>query len=283
MRSWLDRLYSLALCCSLGFAGCGKKPAESSPPTRSIKPPEPITKTSEPARPAGYDRLHQSFAQATRQVPPPDQRPPDRTITGKATGKIYGEVLRLWDTIKFMNPDGTRIHYSATIETERGTLTLDLDDEHAPNHVRNFIALSRAGYYDGLTFDTIHHEEINLDTRGQYEEIEAGCPLGTGEPSANTIGYWLNPEINEGVSHQEGTVGACRGYEKDSAACKFYITLSKSPYLDGHYTLFGKVTSGLEVARQIFLQPVVLDDADKDGARRPLNPVVIRKVTIQTR
>src|SRR5437868_1929273 len=113
MRPWLNRLSLLALFGSLSLFGCGKKPAESAPPAESKLPVEPIKETPPPARPMGYDRLHQSFAQATRQNPPPDQRPPDRTASGKATGKIYGEVLRLWDTIKFMNLDGTRIHYSA--------------------------------------------------------------------------------------------------------------------------------------------------------------------------
>jgi cyclophilin family peptidyl-prolyl cis-trans isomerase len=279
-RLWLNRLSSLALLGSLVLCGCGKK--SENPPTARPKP-APIKTPPKPELPVDYERLHQSLGKATRQDPPPDQRPPDRTMSGKSTGAIHRQVVELWDTIKFMNLDGTRIHYAATIETERGTITLDLDDEHAPNHVRNFIALSKAGYYDGLTFDTIHQEEVNLDTKAQYEEIEAGCPLGTGAPSANTIGYWLNPEISDKANHEEGAVGACRGYEKDSAACKFYITLCKAPYLDGHYTIFGKVTSGLEVARQIFLQPVVLEDSDVDGARRPLKPVVIRKVTIQTR
>ncbi len=286
-RPWTKRAWRfsvLLLLASLGLSGCGKKAAEPAQPAESkaadVEEKKPAPQAS---KPEGYGRLHQSFAQATRQNPPADQRPPDTTMSGKSTGKLYREVIRLWDTIEFMKFDGTRLHYSATIETELGKITLDLDSERAPNHVRNFIALSRAGYYDGLTFDTIHHEEVNLDTKSQYEEIEAGCPLGTGNPNANTIGYWLNPEIAEGISHEEGAVGACRGFEKDSAACKFYITLCKAPYLDGNYTIFGKVTSGMDVARKIFLRPVVLQDADVDGARRPLGPVVIRKVTIATR
>jgi cyclophilin family peptidyl-prolyl cis-trans isomerase len=204
-------------------------------------------------------------------------------MTGKSIGRLYEEVLRLWDTIDFVTEDGKRIHYSATLETALGNIEIDLDPERAPNHVRNFVALARAGYYDGLVFDRIQHNEINLESVGRYEEIEAGCPLGKGDPTRNSLGYWLKPEITTDLKHEEGAVGACRMEEKDTAGCKFYITLSKAPYLDGHFTLFGKVTKGLEVARKIFLQPVVLEDQDLDGGRKPLDPVVIRKVIVHTR
>jgi cyclophilin family peptidyl-prolyl cis-trans isomerase len=273
----------------LGFAiftvaGCGKKSTDSSSSeNRTASPPASVPSTpagESPAKQETHDRLQETFLEATREEAPADQRPPDRTMTGKSVGKVYGRVVELWDTIRFVKPDGTRILWSATIETELGDITIDLDPQRAPNHVRNFICLAKAGYYDGLNFDRIHHEEENLESGMVYEEIEAGCPLGTGEPGKNSIGYWLKPEIGPGPAHVEGAVGACHGEEKDTAACKFYITLCKAPYLDGEYTVFGKVTRGLDVARKIFLQPVVLDDADVDGSRRPLKPVVMRKVTI---
>ena len=80
-----------------------------------------------------------------------------------------------------------------------------------------------------------------------------------------------------------GVVGACRGEEADSAATRFYITLDKAPFLDGNFTLFGKVVQGLDVARRIYAQPVVAEDKDRDGARRPEKPVVIRRVTIHAK
>ena len=69
--------------------------------------------------------------------------------------------------------------------------------------------------------------------------------------------------------------------ELDSAGCRFYITLNKAPYLDGNYTVFARVTRGLDVARKISQQPIILDDQDVNGSRRPEKPVVIQKVTIQ--
>jgi peptidyl-prolyl cis-trans isomerase B (cyclophilin B) len=205
------------------------------------------------------------------------------TSTNKSVGKVYNSVVASWDSIKFMKTDGSRIHYSATVETDLGSLEITLDADAAPNHVRSFIALARAGYYDGLTFDRVHHEEVISDTGSAYEEISAGCPLGIGNPSTANVGYWLRPEFNTRLTHDAGTVGACRAMEEDTAACKFYISLSKAPYLNGNFTAFGTVTRGLDVARKIYVRPVVLEDTDADGSRRPLQPVVIRKVTIQER
>ena len=87
----------------------------------------------------------------------------------------------------------------------------------------------------------------------------------------------------ETATHEEGTVGACHGFEKDTAACRFYITLGKYRSLDGNFTVFGKVTRGLDVARKIFEQPVIISPEDVDNSRRPEKPVVMQKVTIHTR
>jgi peptidyl-prolyl cis-trans isomerase B (cyclophilin B) len=267
----------------LGGAGCGKS---SDAPARSGVAEEATAEFphAAPASPAAAARLHRSFLQATRKLPPPDQRPPDRTRTGKSVGKLYSEVVRLWDTIRFAAPDGTRIGYAATLATDLGDIEIALNPDLAPNHVRNFIALARVGYYDGLVFDRVDEEDGVADDGKpiHYEGLQAGCPLGEGSPANNSIGYWLNPEFDRAATHEEGTVGACHGlHEADTAACKFYITLCRAPYLDGKYTVFGKVTRGLDVARKIFVQPALIED-DDGGSHRPLNPVVIRKVTIHS-
>jgi peptidyl-prolyl cis-trans isomerase B (cyclophilin B) len=234
------------------------------------------------------DPLHQPFAKATRQgddLPSGWERPPDTTVTGKSVFKLNQEVVHQWETIRFVTEDGKKLAYSATIDTPMGSLDIDLRSDLAPNHVRNFVALARAGYYDGLYFDRIYHDESVEDPMQRFDEIEAGCPLGTGDPGYGGIGYWLNPEFSpsEKATHEEGTVGACRGFDKDSAACRFYITLCKFPNLDGNFTVFGKVRRGLDVARKIFEQPVIISPQDSDNSRRPEKPVVIQKVKINTR
>jgi cyclophilin family peptidyl-prolyl cis-trans isomerase len=107
--------------------------------------------------------------------------------------------------------------------------------------------------------------------------VEAGCPLGTGEPGIGHLGYWLKPEFNAELKHDEGTVGACLTGDSDKAGCRFYVTLTKAPVMDGNFTIFAKVTDGLDVLRTIVRQP------RPDGALRPNRPTVIRTVTIETR
>ena len=226
-------------------------------------------------------KLDQSFAEATRAEPPDDgQRPPDLTLTGKSVGKLYTEVVRLWNTIRFRTKEGKAICYTALVDTELGPIAIVLRPDLAPNHVRNFVALARAGYYDGLVFERTVHAKSEEHPEVEVAVLEGGCPLGTGDLGVGSIGYWLKPEFNK-EAHEEGTVGACHGEEPDTAACRFYITLSKAPFLDGNFTVFGKVTQGLDIARKIFWLPVRNDPEYPEGDR-PEKPVVIRKVTIRT-
>jgi peptidyl-prolyl cis-trans isomerase B (cyclophilin B) len=291
---------SLTLAAFLGgLVGCGGKPAApdfaakagANPPTVSVTAASnaPATATGQvDDTPFPDDALHVPFAKATRGGDDPPamcNRPPDMTVTGKPVGKLYEDVVKLWQTVRFVSASGKPLVWSARLETDQGTIEIALRPDVAPNHVRNFITLAKTGYYDGLRFDRVRHEEPEGPAAGAaLDEIEAGCPLGTGEAGYGSIGYWLNPEFdskdNPKLPHDDGTVGACRGTEPDSAACRFYVTLSKAPYLDGNSTAFGKVTKGLDVAHRIFQQPGATYENDPDGSRRPVNPVVIRKVTV---
>ncbi len=280
------RRLALAGLLLAALVGCnrGANPeAQTKDTARQAK----IDTAPEKAAPPIDPRLAQTFAEATRKDPPPSApRPPDTTVTDKSVGKLYTEVIRLWPEIPFVTVEGKRVEYSATLETDLGTIEMALLSDVAPNHVRNFVALARAGYYDGLSFDHIRHDVSDApEYKGQVLDlIEAGDPLGAKDPEDHdSIGYWLKPEIDPQVAHEEGSVGAVRGEELDSAACKFYIILSKAPPVPKEsYTIFGKVTKGLDVARKIHQQPVV-EEEQEIGYSHPLNPVIIRKVTIHTK
>ncbi len=260
---------------ALGCEGSPKPGAEESAeaaksqPTLSINNGAPVA----PADP----RFKQSFAEATRAEPPADfQRPADLTLTGKSTGKLYSELVALWPSIELVGPDSKLIPYTATIETEVGTIEMVLRSDLAPNHVRNFICLARLGYYDGLVFErTVHAKPTD---QPEVEILEGGCPLGTGDIGVGSLGYWLKPEYSK-ANHEAGTIGAPRGADADTACCRFYMTLDKAPFLDGNFTIFGQVTTGLDVAKRIFTLPV-RNDAEYPEGDRPEKPVVIRKVTI---
>jgi len=219
--------------------------------------------------------LHQPFSQATLSDPPEDALvPPDTTMTGKSVGKLYEEVKALWDDVRFVSPKGKQLAYNAIVDTEVGTIDIVLRPDLAPNHVRSFVALARAHYFDGLVFERAIHDE-NPDAR--LDMIEAGCPLGQGDVGLGSIGYWLKPEASAEGINDEGAVGACH-VAGGMDACCFYITLVKIPAMDGDYTVFGKVTRGLDVARKILSLPL----SNESSGQRPLKPVVMRSVTIET-
>jgi cyclophilin family peptidyl-prolyl cis-trans isomerase len=287
-RIWAVRQLGFAgVLLTTAMAGCYQQPSGGDDAelgaTLSAEPEtEPLSKPTEPAVDAIVPpvRLDQSFAEATRSHPPADwQRPPDVTMTGKSVGKLYTQVVAAWDGIRFRSADGRQIFYVATLDTELGPIEIALLPELAPNHVRNFLALAKVGYYDGLVFERTVH--ARSEGQPDLELIEGGCPLGTGEIGHGSIGYWLKPEFSA-EPHVEGTVGACHGEETDTAACKFYITLGKAPFLDNNFTVFGKVTQGLDVARKIFALPVRNDPEYPEGDR-PEKPVVIRKITVVAR
>ncbi len=268
-----------AVFLATALAGCSKQngsPAgEKKEPTLSVPGADGT---------APRDTLHQSFADATVTEPVslPDQILPDVTLTGKSVGKLYEEAVRAWDTIRFMDANGKRINYTATIDTEVGAMDITFFPDAAPNHVRNFLVLAQIGYYNGLVFERAIHDQSDVVPEDKVEFIEGGCPSGTGNPGYGSIGYWLKPEFSKELVHEEGSIGACLGETTDTGACRFYITLTKAPVMDGNRTIFAKVVRGLDVARKIATQPVANNSEFPDGSR-PEHPVVIRKITVQAK
>ena len=269
------------LLAVVGLVGCnrGGEPAAKAPevtPGKSEAAPAVVVAAEKTG-----DRLQQPFAEATI-ADQPDQYLPEATMTGKSVGKLYEQVLQQWDKVRFVNAQGQKLHYTAMVETDLGEIEIELQPELAPNHVRNFVALAQCGYYDGLVFERTIAEQVANDPASRVELIEGGCPTGTGNVGFGSIGYWLRPEFTEGVKHEEGAVGACLGEDPLTAACRFYVTLSKAPVMDGERTIFGKVSRGLDVVRRIATQPVI-NSADFPLGDRPDKPVVMKKVTIHAR
>lgn len=282
-------MLSLALAVVVlgtGLAGCKRKVATSKPQGGAAADP-----SKEAGKPfAALDgRFRQPFAEAVRKDPLDGWNPPATTAAGKSVGSLYEQVKKSWNDISFATPEGKRLVYRAVLDTEDGTVEIELRPDWAPNHVRSFVALARAGYYDGLLFSRVVNQK-SKKSGDQVELIEGGGPLGTSDDQ-DGIGYWLKDEFNPKLPHEEGVVGASHGEEADSAACKFYVMLGKAPRLDGNYTVFGKVVKGLDVVHRIAKRPVEKDDpstaADESddiegGDYRMAQPSVIRKVTVET-
>jgi len=125
----------------------------------------------------------------------------------------------------------------AVIETPKGTIKFRFYTKDAPNTVANFVKLTNAGFYNGLTF---HRYEPGF-------VIQGGCPNGNGTGGP---GWNIKAEFNAN-KHVEGTVAMARAADPNSAGSQFYICLAPAPFLDGNYTVFGQVTEGMDTVMKI--------------------------------
>ena len=129
---------------------------------------------------------------------------------------------------------GTRVKQSAVITMDKGgEIKIDFYPADAPKTVENFVTLAKKGFYDGLTF---HRVEPGFVAQG-------GDPKGNGTGGP---GYQIKAEFNK-QKHLRGTVAMARSQHPDSAGSQFYICFKPASFLDGQYTVFGIVTSGMEV------------------------------------
>jgi len=213
--------------------------------------------------------------------------PPDRTLNGLATGKLHDQVAQLWPQIKFANDEGKPQTYHLVFDLaaggdDAGQVEVHLRPDLAPNHVRNFVALAMSGYYNGLRVDRVINQEAQTEDgkpAGKLTLLEAGAPTEAADPESAHLGYWLRPEFSEQLKHEPGTVGACLHQRADTAACRFYVTLTPAPAMDGNFTVFGQVVRGLDVLQRVAQLPVQNPESYPERERFA-KPVVIKKVTV---
>jgi peptidyl-prolyl cis-trans isomerase B (cyclophilin B) len=135
---------------------------------------------------------------------------------------------------------------TATIETAKGNIELELFDDDAPGTVANFRKLIREGFYDGLTF----HRYVPSFV------IQGGCPNtrqgARGIPGTGGPGYKIKCEVKDNPRKHEGKgVLSMAHAGPNTGGSQFFITLRSTPHLDGVHTVFGRVTAGLEVVDAI--------------------------------
>ncbi|VTR97112.1 peptidylprolyl isomerase [Tuwongella immobilis] len=229
-------------------------------------------------------RFMQPFAEAciVDEIPDGMQLPVDRTLAGKSTGTLRDAVEKEWANIPLVSVAGTPLQYVATVQTSAGSFEIALKPEWAPNHVRNFLALVKVGYYDGLLVDRLIRQEF-VDTAGMKSRLDLfklGCPKGTGEDGIGHIGYFLQPEFTKNATHEAGTVGYWHEDLPQTAGTRLYITVSTAPALDQAFSVFGKVTAGMEVVQRISASPTK-SQTDFPDLETPATPITIQKITIR--
>jgi len=127
----------------------------------------------------------------------------------------------------------------ATVETDKGTIELELYDEQAPETVANFEKLANDGFYDGLTFHRVIPDFM----------VQAGCPKGTGTGGP---GYTFPDEKSAlKLKHDSPGTLSMANAGPDTNGSQFFITHVACPWLDGKHAVFGKVTSGQDVVDAI--------------------------------
>ena len=147
----------------------------------------------------------------------------------------------------------------ATLQTNHGPIELELHDEDAPKTVENFNKLARDGFYDGVIFHRVIPDFM----------IQGGDPTGTGSGGP---GYQFEDEFNE---HEvvRGALAMANAGPNTNGSQFFIVTTESASWLNGKHTVFGRVTSGMDVADTISELP-------RDASDRPHDDVVIERVDL---
>jgi peptidyl-prolyl cis-trans isomerase B (cyclophilin B) len=142
-----------------------------------------------------------------------------------------------WPAPPAMQIDAAK-NYSVSIETNRGTIELELYPQHAPQTVNNFVFLAGQGFYDGVKFHRVIADFM----------IQTGDPTGTGRGGP---GYRFADECKGNpLKHERGVISMANAGPNTNGS-QFFITHVPTPHLNGKHTVFGKVTKGTDVVDAI--------------------------------
>lgn len=148
---------------------------------------------------------------------------------------------------------------TATMTTNHGEITLELFDAEAPKTVENFTDLAGKGFYDGLVFHRVIKDFM----------IQGGCPEGTGTGGP---GYTFEDEINP-HKVERGKLAMANAGPNTNGSQFFIVTIDAAPWLDGKHTVFGEVTTGMDVVDAI-------EGLDTDRRDRPKAEAKIESLSV---
>jgi cyclophilin family peptidyl-prolyl cis-trans isomerase len=148
---------------------------------------------------------------------------------------------------------------NATMQTNQGTIELQLFDEDAPKTVENFKKLAGDGFYNGVIFHRVIPDFM----------IQGGDPTGTGSGGP---GYQFEDEFND-HKVERGALAMANAGPNTNGSQFFIVTADACPWLDGKHTVFGKVTSGMDVVDTI-------SNVDTGPGDKPREEIRIESVTL---
>ncbi|HEX2030562.1 MAG TPA: peptidylprolyl isomerase [Actinomycetota bacterium] len=201
--------------------------------------------------------------------PAPEPSPPEQAETPEATVACGASVPPGADRERPSFDRAPRMRldrdadYRAVMRTSCGTVELDLFEDETPVTVNNFVFLAGEGFYDGLTF----HRVIDGFM------IQGGDPAGDGTGGP---GYQFEDEIVKRLRFDRSGLLAMANSGPDTNGSQFFITVGEPTHLNGRHTIFGEVTGGMDVVRQI-------NALSTDAQDRPTETVYVEKITIEER
>jgi cyclophilin family peptidyl-prolyl cis-trans isomerase len=148
---------------------------------------------------------------------------------------------------------------NATMQTNHGAIEIELFDDAAPKTVQNFVKLANDGFYDGVIFHRVIQDFM----------IQGGDPTGTGSGGP---GYQFEDEFNDNKVVR-GALAMANAGPNTNGSQFFIVTADACPWLDGKHTVFGQVTSGMDVVDAI-------ENLDTGPGDRPREDVRIESVTV---
>ena len=163
----------------------------------------------------------------------------------------------------------------AALITDKGTMVVTFFPEQAQKHVKSFLSLAQQGFYDGIAFHRVMRNFM----------VQTGCPNSkkgaTGTPGTGGPGYTLPAEFND-IPHTRGIVSMARARDPNSAGSQFFIVHGDhASFLDGQYTVFGRVEEGLDVLDAI--ASVECDFGSAGERSKPKERIEIRGIELRPR
>lgn len=146
-------------------------------------------------------------------------------------------MAKQWTTPPEIQIDPKK-QYKAHMETDKGTMVIELFADKTPMTVNNFVFLSREGFYDGVIFHRVIDNFM----------VQGGDPTGTGRGGP---GYKFGDEFNSSLKHDKQGILSMANAGPSTNGSQFFITHGPTPHLNGRHTVFGQVVEGLDVLMSI--------------------------------
>ncbi len=169
----------------------------------------------------------------------------------------------------YLRGNDTMKNNIAIVETNQGTIKIELSQDTMPVTTKNFIDLVAKGFYDGTRFHRVIPQFMIQGGDPLTKDLSKKRMWGTGGP-----GYEIKDEFVKGVSNVRGTISMAN-HGPNTGGSQFFINVVDNTFLDGKHPVFGKVIEGMDVVDKI-------STAKRDGQDQPLQDVVIKSIKISS-